>query len=61
MAQNEWVPLADAAQNLAVGWYSARQLVLRGELEGRRTARGAWEVSVESIERFQAQQQRATV
>jgi Helix-turn-helix domain len=55
---NQYMPLADAAQRLGVSWGRAWRLALTGVLEARKVGR-LWTVSRSSVERLLQQAHRA--
>jgi hypothetical protein len=52
--QSDEIALVSAARRLGLGYHATLNAVLRGDLEGRQDERGRWQVSTQSVARFEA-------
>lgn len=53
------IPLAQAARLLRLSWAQTYRLLLLGHLEARQDARGHWQLTRDSVRRYQARRERA--
>ena len=56
MTQKPPFRIADAARELGLAYHATHQLLLKGELEGQRTASGRWLVARASVTAYQHRQ-----
>jgi len=54
-AQVTELPLSDVALRLSKAYNVALNMLLRGDLVGRKNERGRWMVTLESVERYEKQ------